>query len=181
VQHPTGVVAIARRLTATLDEVFHRSPQLVLLIADVQDPGNVGAIVRTAEATGATGLVTTPGSADPFGWKALRGGMGSTFRVPIAARHDLRDAASRARRLGIRIFAAVPRGGTDLPRADLRGPCAILLGGEGPGLAPALVGAADEHLTIPMQPPVESLNVATAAAMILYEASRQRDRESEIR
>lgn len=174
VQNPSGVVAIARRLPASLDQVFARAPQLVLLIADVQDPGNVGTIVRTAEACGASGLVTSRGSADPFGWKALRGAMGSTFRLPVAARHDLADAAARARQKGIRLLAAVPRGGTDLPRADLRGPCAILLGGEGAGLAPALADTADAHLTVPMLPPVESLNVATAAAIILYEASRQR-------
>ncbi len=176
VQHPSGIVGIARRQPASLDQVFHLAPQLVLLVGDVQDPGNIGAIVRTAEASGATGVVTSRGSADPFGWKALRGAMGSTFRLPVAARHDLAEVADRARRLGVRLLAAVPRGGTDLRRADLRAPCAILVGGEGPGLAPALVGTADEHLTIPMQPPVESFNVAIAAAIILYEASRQRDR-----
>lgn len=174
VQHPSGVVGIARRLPVSLDRVFERSPQLVVLIADVQDPGNLGAIVRTAEAFGATGVVASRGSADPFGWKALRGAMGGTFRLPVA-RHDLGEIADRARRDGIRLVAAVPRGGTDLRRADLRGPRAVLVGGEGAGLAPALVAAADERLTIPMQPPVESFNVAIAAAIILYEALRQRE------
>ena len=174
VQHPTGVVAIARRLPASLDQVFHLSPQLLLLIADVQDPGNVGAIVRTAEASGATGVVTSGGSADPFGWKALRGSMGSTFRLPVAAKHDLAAVVARARASGLKLVAMVPRGGADPATVDLRVPCAILLGGEGAGLARELAAIADEPVTIPMRPPVESLNVAIAAAIILYESSRQR-------
>ncbi len=174
VQHPTGVVAIARRQPASLDQVFHLSPQLLLLIADVQDPGNVGAIVRTAEAAGATGIVTSGGSADPFGWKALRGSMGSTFRLPVASRHDLAEVVARARKSRLTLVAMVPRGGADPAEVDLRVPCAILLGGEGGGLAGELSSAADLPVTIPMRPPVESLNVAVAAAIVLYEASRQR-------
>lgn len=174
VQHPSGVVAIARRRPASLDDVLERRPQLVLFLCEVQDPGNVGATIRAAEGCGATGLVAGDASADPFGWKALRGAMGSTFRLPVAARQQLIDAMQRARAAGIRIFATVPRGGTPLLKCDLRGPSAILLGGEGPGLPAALMDAADDRLTIPMAAPVESLNVAIAAALVLYEASRQR-------
>jgi TrmH family RNA methyltransferase len=173
VQHPSGVVGIARRLPATLDQVFHLSPQLLLLVADVQDPGNIGAIVRTAEAAGATGMVTSGGCADPFGWKALRGGMGSTFRLPVA-RHDLAEVVARAKTMGLKLAAMVPRGGADPTDVDFRVPCAILLGAEGAGLARELSAAADLPVTIPMRPPVESLNVAVAAAIVLYEASRQR-------
>jgi RNA methyltransferase, TrmH family len=174
VQQPSGVVAIGARRSASLDDVFSRQPPLILLLAEVQDPGNVGAIIRTAEACGATGVIPGDATADPLGWKALRGGMGSTFRLPVAARQPLEDAARRAQAAGIRLLSAVPRGGTPLPDCDLRGPSAILLGGEGPGLPEALVRLADEHVTIPMRPPVESLNVAIAAALLLYEASRQR-------
>jgi RNA methyltransferase, TrmH family len=173
VQHPSGVVAIARRPAATTDHVLARRPQLVLMLNDVQDPGNVGAIVRVAEACGATGIVAGGGTADPFGWKALRGAMGSTFRIPVA-RHPLADALRSARQSGARVFATVPRNGTPLRQCDLRGPVTVLLGGEGPGLPADLFDAADERLTIPMRPPVESLNVAIAAALIVYEASRQR-------
>jgi TrmH family RNA methyltransferase len=173
VQHPSGVVGIARRLPATLDQVFHLSPQLLLLVADVQDPGNLGAIVRTAEASGATGMVTSGGCADPFGWKALRGGMGSTFRLPVA-RHDLAAVVARAKKMGLKLAAMVPRGGADPADVDFSAPCAILLGAEGAGLARDLSAAADLPVTIPMHPPVESLNVAVAAAIVLYEASRQR-------
>jgi TrmH family RNA methyltransferase len=173
VQQPSGVVAIARRQPASLDEVLARRPQLILFVSEVQDPGNVGAIVRAAEGCGASGVVSGEASADPFGWKALRGAMGSTFRLPVA-RHSLPDAMERARADGIRLFATVPRGGTPLPNCDLRGACGIVLGGEGPGLPAAVMNDADERLTIPMKRPVESLNVAIAAALVLYEASRQR-------
>ncbi|HUF57744.1 MAG TPA: RNA methyltransferase [Thermohalobaculum sp.] len=174
VQQPAGVVAIARRRPASLEEVFARQPQLVLLIAEIQDPGNVGAIIRAAEACGATGVVPGEATADPLGWKALRGGMGSTFRLPVATRQPLEDVAVRARADGLRLLSTVPRGGTPLPDCDLRSPSAILLGGEGPGLPDTLVRVADGHITIPMRPPVESLNVAIAAALVLYEAARQR-------
>lgn len=174
VQHPSGVVAIAHRPALSVPRVLERAPQLVLMLCDIQDPGNVGAIIRAAEACGATGIVTGDATADPLGWKALRGSMGSTFRVPIAARQSLIQFSSRAREAGIRLLATVPRGGTPLPDADLRRPCAIMLGGEGAGLPHQLAEQADERLTIPMTPPVESLNVAIAAALILYEASRQR-------
>jgi RNA methyltransferase, TrmH family len=112
-------------------------------------------------------------TADPFGWKALRGAMGSSLRLPVA-RERLVNAIARARTAGVRIFAAIPRGGTALSRCDLSGPAAILVGGEGAGLPGALLDEADERLTVPMKPPVESLNVSIAAALILYEASRQR-------
>jgi TrmH family RNA methyltransferase len=101
--------------------------------------------------------------------------MGSAFRIPVATHESLERAARAAKERGIRVLAAVPRGGTPLPDCDLRGATAVLLGGEGSGLAPHLVTLTDETITIPMRPPVESLNVATAAALITYEAQRQRD------
>lgn len=174
VQQPSGVVAIAHRPVPSLADVLERAPQLVLMLCEIQDPGNVGAIIRAAEACGATGVVTGDGTADPLGWKALRGSMGSTFRLPVATRQALESIASRAHDSGLRLLATVARGGTPLPEADLCQPCAIMLGGEGAGLPRALANYADERITIPMKPPVESLNVAIAAALILYEASRQR-------
>ena len=175
VRQPSGIVAIARRAAATLEAALANPPQLVLMLSEVQDPGNVGAIVRAADACGATGVVMSAGCADPFGWKALRGSMGSAFRVPIARRQPLAAAIDMARARGIRLYAAVPRDGTTLSRCDLRGPSAVLLGGEGAGLEGALVARADEPVSIPMRHPVESLNVATAAALITYEAQRQRN------
>lgn len=174
VKTASGAVAIAECRPASIDAMLAARSPLILLLHTVQDPGNVGAVIRAAEACGATGVITSDGSADPFGWKALRGAMGSSFRLPIAARQDLARIVEQARGAGLRIYATVPRGGTPLPSTDLRTPCAVLLGGEGPGLPDALSDGADERVTIPMREPVESLNVATAAALIVYEAARQR-------
>lgn len=174
VQHPSGVVSIARRPSVTIASALERAPQLLLLLEGVQDPGNVGAIIRAAEACGATGVLVGAGSADPFGWKALRGAMGSSFRLPVIARVSLPDTLPTLRAAGVRILASVPRSGRAPSDLDLRSPAAILLGAEGTGIPDDLAGAADERLTIPMHAPVESLNVAIAAALVLYEASRQR-------
>ncbi|HXG56024.1 MAG TPA: RNA methyltransferase [Vicinamibacterales bacterium] len=174
VQHPSGAVAIARFPTASIGSALNRPPQLVVMLEGVQDPGNVGAIIRAAEACGSTGVLVSPGSADPYGWKALRGAMGSSFRLPVATDVSPADAVHAARAAGLRVFAAVPLGGTPLDRCDLRGPAAVLFGGEGAGLPRDVLLQVDERLTIPMQPPVESLNVAVAVALVLYEASRQR-------
>jgi TrmH family RNA methyltransferase len=174
VNTPSGVVGIARRRDKTLEDLFASEPQLIAMLHDVQDPGNVGAVVRAAEGCGATGVICSEGTADPFGWKALRGAMGSAFRLPVAARQPLAGAIAMARAKGLRVFATAARGGTSLPHCDLRGPSAIIFGGEGPGLPEDLLQAADARLTIPMQPPVESLNVAIAAALVFYEAARQR-------
>lgn len=174
VRQPTGIVAIAQCGPASIDRVLANPPQLVVIVVGVQDPGNVGAIIRAAEACGGTGVMTTPGSADAFGWKALRGSMGSAFRMPIATLPSAVDAVRASKAAGLRVFATVPRDGTALPSAGLTGASAIVLGGEGAGLDAEVVAAADERLAVPMRPPVESLNVATAAALIVYEASRQR-------
>lgn len=176
VQHPSGVVAIGRARPADVRVVMATvsSLPLVLVLAGLQDPGNVGAIVRGAAAFGASGVVAIEASANPFGWKALRGAMGGTFRLPVAARGSLSEVAAAATELGIRLVAAVPRGGTPLPELDLRQPTAIVLGGEGAGVPQTTMAAVHETVTIPMQAPIESLNVAVAAALILYEATRQR-------
>lgn len=174
VRQPSGIVAIGRRQERSLAEALAAAPQMVLMLDEVQDPGNVGAIVRAAEACGATGIVTGHGTADAMGWKALRGSMGSIFRLPVAVRQSLPEAVRAARALGIEILAAVPRDGVALTECDLRRPVAVLLGGEGAGLPDSLAALATSRVTIPMRRPVDSLNVATAAALIAYEAQRQR-------
>jgi TrmH family RNA methyltransferase len=171
VRTSTGIVALADRPADGKSRLF--AGDLCVVAVDVQDPGNMGAIVRVAEAAGASGVVAAGASADPLGWKALRGSMGSALRLPLAALSTL-DAIAEARTHGCRIVATAPRGGRTLFDVDLRGRLAILIGGEGHGLDPALIAAADERVTIPMQAPVESLNAATTAALIVYEARRQR-------
>jgi TrmH family RNA methyltransferase len=177
---PSGLVAIARHELAPLDNAFagdRAAAPLALVAESVQDPGNLGAMIRTAEAAGATGVVACGASADPFGWKALRGAMGSTFRLPVARVTSAREAIEAARRSGLRVVASAARADTPLFHAALRGPTALLLGGEGAGLRPDVLELADEVIAIPMQPPVESLNVAVAAGLLLYEAVRQRSKD----
>ena len=175
VRQPSGIVALAHARPSSLDDALASAPQLVVVLNGIQDAGNVGAIVRAADGCAATGVIAADGTADPFGWKALRGAMGSTFRLPIAVRQSAAAALSRLRERSIMIVATVPREGTPLPSVQLRGPVAILLGSEGAGLPEGLVTAADERVSIPMRPPVESFNVAITAALILYEAAKQRD------
>jgi len=174
VSSPSGVVAIAERPASSLDRVLEGAPQLVVAVADVQEPGNVGAIVRAAEACGATGVVCCGASADPFGPKALRGSMGSALRLPVASGIPTAEAVAAMRAKGIRILATVPAGGARPDTLDLSQPTALLFGGEGPGLAHDIVAAADAVVSIPMRPPVESLNVAVAVALLTHEAGRQR-------
>lgn len=176
VQHPSGVVAIAKARPADVRVVLSTAADLplVLILAGLQDPGNVGAIVRAAAGFGASGIIAIEGSANPFSWKALRGAMGGTFRIPVAARGTLAEVIPAARAERVRIVAAVPRGGTPLPDLDLREPTAIVLGGEGAGISEAVMATVQQTVSIPMKAPVESFNVAMAAAVILYEATRQR-------
>ena len=173
VRSPSGLVALATRPAVRGDRLY--GPRALVVIAcDIQDPGNVGAIVRVAEAGGATAFVAAGASADPFGWKALRGSMGSALRFPIARAADSVQAVAEARAQHCRVVATVPRDGTPIFDADLRAPLAILIGGEGAGLSELLLDLADERITVPMQPPVESLNAAVTAALVVYEARRHK-------
>jgi TrmH family RNA methyltransferase len=173
VRSPSPIVAIAARPLE--GQVYaSASPPLVVIAIGVQDPGNVGAMVRVAEAAGASGFVTAGACADPYTWKALRGSMGSALRLPIAVRRDSAAAIDEAKRYGCSVVATAPADGTSLFDVNLAGPVAILIGGEGPGLSAADVERADERVTIPMRSPVESLNTAVTAALVTYEARRQR-------
>ena len=173
VKTPSGAVGIGRRSLSSLDDVLKTANPLVVVAHDVQDPGNVGGIMRTAEAAGATAFIGTQSTADPLGWKALRGSMGSALRLPIA-RDDIKSVLDAFRKTGITPTALVPRGGEPLFATELKGPTALILGGEGPGLPSEILRKIDRRVSIPMLGPVESLNVGVAAALVLYEAFRQR-------
>lgn len=170
------IVALADQPARPNERLYAGPSPLVVVACDVQDPGNVGAIARVAEAGGASGMVAAGACADPFGWKALRGSMGSALRLPIKADGDIGAVVAEARARRCRIVATTPRGGRRMFDADLGGPMALLVGGEGAGLPQWLVDAADERITVPMQAPVESLNAAVTAALVVYEAYRQRTR-----
>ena len=174
VRSPSGIVALADRPAGGEGRMFDAVTPVIVCAVDVQDPGNIGAIVRVAEAGGATGVVTAGRSADPFGWKALRGSMGSALRFPVVSHPDPVATLDQARRHGCRVVVTVPRGGRAFDEARLDGATALVVGGEGAGLPASVVAAADERVTIPMAAPVESLNTAVCAALAVYEARRQR-------
>ncbi len=173
VKSSSPIVALAHRPEARRN-VFGGHAPLTVIACDVQDPGNVGALVRVAEAAGASGVIVAGQSSDPFGWKALRGSMGSALRLPVVVMPHVADAVHAARASGARIVATAPHQGQSLFETTLTGPLALLIGGEGAGLSDAAIASADARVTIPMEAPVESLNAAVAAAVLLFEARRQR-------
>jgi TrmH family RNA methyltransferase len=168
-----GFLAVARR-PAFSEDALYRGRPLVLIVAGVQNPGNLGGLLRTAEAAGVTGAYLTRGTADALSWKALRGSMGSAFRIPHVAGVSAAEAIRRARSRGLQVVAAAPREAASYDRIDWRGPTALVLGAEGAGLPAELVDLADARASVPMAPAVESLNVGVAAAVMLFEAARQR-------
>jgi TrmH family RNA methyltransferase len=174
VNSPTGVVATARKPETPASAMLSPAPALVLAGLGIQDPGNAGAVIRSAAAAGATGVLVDDATADPWGWKALRASMGGVFHLPVTRSRNPLSTVNEWRSAGVAIVAAVPRDGVSMYDLDLRQPTVVLLGGEGPGLPSDAISNADARVTIPMSHAVESLNVAVAAAVILYEAKRQR-------
>ncbi|HEX6828912.1 MAG TPA: RNA methyltransferase [Burkholderiales bacterium] len=150
-------------------------PALGVLLEDIQDPGNVGTILRCAAAAGAQAAWLSRGCADPWSPRVLRAAMGAHFRLPVHAGANLITVAREFRG---RVVAALPRAGRSLYECRLTGPLALVLGSEGSGVSAALLAEADETVFIPMAPGAESLNAAAAAAVCLFEAVRQRSVES---
>jgi RNA methyltransferase, TrmH family len=169
-EHPQGIAALVEAPEFTSEAIFHGVP-LVVIAAGLQDPGNLGTLVRSAEAFGATGMILLPGTVSPWNAKTLRASSGSVFRLPVLTM-GADDAFAALHAQGVQVFAAVARGGAAEP--DLRGPSALLLGNEGAGLPGEWVRRADARVTIPCPGAVESLNAAVAGSVLLYEAMRQR-------
>jgi TrmH family RNA methyltransferase len=147
-------------------------PQLLLVLAGIQDPGNLGAILRSAEAFGATGIVSLPGTVSEWNPKTLRAAAGSVFRLPIV--HGVISMFTVLKEMGIRILTTSAQQGEAADGVDLTGRVALLIGNEGNGVPPNVAEKADGAITIPCPGPVESLNAAVAASVLLYEAARQR-------
>jgi TrmH family RNA methyltransferase len=187
---PQGVAALLRPRVWGFDDIlrgspgpqgaFRGDPALVVMLEGVQDPGNVGSIVRSAEAFGATGVIATRGTADPWSPKALRASAGSALRLPVLRGIATPVLLAQLRIGRVKIYAASSRpdtqaGARAITGADLRVPTAILIGNEGGGLPREIESAADATIWIPMTCAVESLNAAVAASVVLYEAARQRN------
>jgi TrmH family RNA methyltransferase len=170
---PQGIAALARPKQYSLGDLLGDVP-LVVVLAGAQDPGNVGTLVRSAEAFGATGAVACHGTAHPYSPKALRASAGSALRLPLQIGVDAKSLLPHLRDAELRVYAASLAGEATPAEADLTVPCALVIGNEAAGLAPEIERAADERLRIPLEAGVESLNAAVAGAVLLYEAARQR-------
>ena len=171
---PQGVAALVRCKHFTLEDVLAKSQAGPLVaIAGVQDPGNLGTILRSAEAFGAGGALLGEGTVGPFNSKVVRASAGSVFRLPLA-QTKLPRILDQVRELGLRLIATSSHKGTPLDQAALTGPLAIFIGSEGAGLPRDLLGQMTEVVAIPHSPTVESLNAGVAASIVLYEASRQK-------
>jgi len=173
-QSSQGVVALLRPPRFSLEEMLRCEDPLVVVLCGLQDPGNVGTIIRLGEAFGATGCVTTPRTIGPYNDKMVRATVGSLFRLPNIWNANLDDVRRALEGRGVRLVGAGPDGSVPIDRYDFRAPTAILLGNESRGLDQAERAACDTILRIAQAGQVDSLNAATAAAVILYEAARQR-------
>jgi TrmH family RNA methyltransferase len=173
VRTSSGIVASAMWAPADAARTFAPAPALVVGLVDVQDPGNVGSAIRSADALGATGVIAVGDSAHPGGWKALRGAMGSTFHLPVA-RASQDAAVGLARRANARVIATAAGAADAVDAVDFNQPTLVLVGNEGAGLSADLLAQADQRVAIPMRPAIESLNVSATVAIVLYEARRQR-------
>lgn len=173
-QTPQGILCVAKRPSYTLEQLLKAPNPLLVVLEDLQDPGNLGTILRTAEGAGATGVVMGGNTVDIYNPKTIRATMGSIYRVPFVYAEDLCGTAQRMREQGICVYAAHLEGQAFYDSFSFQGGTAFLIGNEGRGLSGSLARQADFLLKIPMEGQVESLNAAVSAALLMYEARRQR-------
>jgi RNA methyltransferase, TrmH family len=172
-ESPQGIAALVEAPVFALENILASPRPLIVVSAGLQDPGNLGTIIRSAEAFGASGLVSLPGTVSIWNPKTLRASSGSAFRLPVIST-DSKEFLPALRASGIRALATTIDGGTPARQIDLSMPTALFIGNEGNGLPAELIRECDGRITIPCPGPVESLNAAIATSILLYEAARQR-------
>lgn len=180
-QTPQGVLAVISQYHYTLEEVIKGYNQddenarpLMLILENIQDPGNVGTMLRSGEGAGVTGIILSKGSADIYNPKVIRSTMGSIFRMPFIYVESVPQVLETLKASGIHTYAAHLKGEKNYDEFDYTQPTAFLIGNEGNGLTKETADAADTYILIPMKGEVESMNAATSAAILTFEASRQR-------
>ncbi len=169
---PAGLVAVCEVPSTSLDDVLADRPRLIAVAAEISEPGNAGTLIRIADAMGADAVVLAGNSVDPYNGKCLRASAGSIFTVPVVSETDAARAVSALSDAGLRVLATTVDGETSLDDADLSAPTAWLFGPESHGLPTGLAETAAERVRIPMSGGAESLNVAAAAAICLYQSAR---------
>ncbi len=170
---PQGMLAVIKTLSYKKEDITKGNP-LILVLEDIQDPGNVGTIFRTAEAAGVTGILLSEGCADPLSPKVVRSSMGAIFRMPFVIAPDLPKAVADLEKEGISCYAARLDAASEYDKCDLAAPTALLIGNEGNGLSAEVTASASKGIFIPMSGKTESLNAAVSASILSYEAARQR-------
>lgn len=171
---PQGVLAVVKRLEYDITDILKGEAPHVLVLDNLQDPGNLGTIFRTAEAAGATGILLSRDCVDLYNPKVIRSTMGAVFRLPFLYVDDLPGAIGELKDAGVRVYAAHLDGKNAYDKEDYQTGCAFLIGNEGNGLRDEVTACADTLVRIPMQGKAESLNAAVAAAVLMFEAGRQR-------
>ena len=175
-QSPQGVLAIVAMPSYELEDLLQGDQTHLLILESVQDPGNLGTMLRTGEGAGATGIVMNKTTVDLFNPKTIRSTMGSLYRMPFYVAEDLPSVMKDLQSRGVKLYAAHLRGQMSYDDPDYTGPCGFLIGNEGNGLSDEIADLADAYIRIPMEGKVESLNAAISATLLMYECSRQRRR-----
>ena len=176
VETPQGILAVVKEEEFNLNEVLGRKPPLIVFCIDVQDPGNLGTIIRTADAVSASGVILSKGTVDLYNPKVLRSTIGSIFHLPIVHVENIKETIITLKQNGTKIIAAALDAKKSYFDADLGGPVAIIFGNESKGIGRQVEGLCDGSVKIPMPGKAESLNVGVSSAVILYEALRQRSK-----
>lgn len=173
-QTPQGVLCVMKQYHYELEDLFQRESPLFLILEDIQDPGNLGTMIRTAEGAGVDGIIMTKGTVDIYNPKTIRSTMGSVYRMPFFYTDDLLDVMKKLQEKNVKLYAAHLNGNQFYHQMDFKGATAFLIGNEGNGLKDETAEAADVYMKIPMEGKVESLNAAVASVILMYEAARQR-------
>lgn len=171
---PQGILCLVRQRQYSVEEMLQKETPFLLLLEDIQDPGNLGTIFRTAEAAGVSGILMSAGTADIYNPKTIRSTMGAVYRMPFGYVSDFLSVPERLRQRRVRTYAAHLNAKSEYTAQDYRTGCAFLIGNEGNGLSDALAAQADVRVKISMEGQAESLNAAVAAAILMFEAKRQR-------
>lgn len=173
-QTPQGILAVVQMPEYTLDALLDGDKTHLLILESIQDPGNLGTMVRTGEGAGITGIIMNKTTVDLFNPKTIRSTMGSIYRVPFYVTEDLPQTLNELKIQGVSLYAAHLKGENSYDEADYTGACGFLIGNEGNGLSDNIANLADTYIKIPMEGKVESLNAAISATLLMYEANRQR-------
>lgn len=171
---PQGIMAVVKMKESSLSQIVGQGKAFVIVCEDLQDPGNLGTIIRTGEGAGISGIIMSKNTVDVYNPKTIRSTMGSIYRVPFLYTENLKETICQMKALGVTVYAAHLNGNNSYAKEDYSGKCAFLIGNEGNGLRSETTELADKLIKIPMEGSVESLNAAVSAAVLMYEVNRQR-------